>query len=175
MLMERYARGDLDAFEELYRRYERRVYGFCLRFLGDPDGAADAFQDVFLRLIGARHKYEARGRFAQWIFAIARRVCVDGVRGSRREAYHDDSPRAAENTVGVDPVESFAYKDALQRLLQRMPAEQREVLLLSRYYGFKYGEIAEMTGSTEAAVKQKAYRAVQSIRRTRRDETGRRA
>ncbi len=43
MLMERYARGDLDAFEELYRRYERRVYGFCLRFLGDPDGAADAF------------------------------------------------------------------------------------------------------------------------------------
>lgn len=162
-LMVRYANGELSAFQELYRRYEKRVYGFCLRYLSDRDSAADAFQDVFVRVIDTRRKFEPQGRFAQWIFTIARRVCIDRLRGSR-EGVADGAESPPESPAPVNPIDSLARRDQAQRLLAGIPAEQRDVLLLSRYYGFKYAEIAEMIGSSEAAVKQKVYRALQSIR-----------
>ncbi len=169
VMMARYANGELGAFEELYSRYEKRVYGFCLRFLGNPDAAGDAFQNVFVKVIAARRKYRARGRFAQWIFTIARRVCIDQLRNSGEPAVGNVSERPPAREPVGDPVEDLARKHEAERLLASIPFEQREALLLSRYFGFKYGEIAEMIGSTEAAVKQKIYRALQSITRARED------
>lgn len=166
VLMARYAEDDLSAFRELYARYERRIYGFCLRFLGDPDAAADAFQDAFKRVIDARHRYRGRGRFESWIFTVARRACLDQLRKDRRAAALGDARHAGEREPGVaeSPERRHATEDELLRLLSRLPPEQREVLLLSKYYEFTYREIAEITGSTEAAAKQKAYRALLALR-----------
>ena len=166
VLMERYAGGNLGAFEELYRRYDRRVYGFCLRYLGDPDAAADAFQEVFVRVIDARERYQGRGLFAAWVFTVASRVCVDLLREHQRTATHaarDGKPTTGASQVG-NPEKRLVAMDEVQRVLGALPVEHREVLLLSRYYGFTYGEIADMTGSNESAVKQKAYRALKSLR-----------
>jgi RNA polymerase sigma-70 factor (ECF subfamily) len=164
--MARYAGGDVAAFQELYDRYEGRLYGFCLRYLGDRDAAADAFQEVFERLIDARNKYEPRSRFASWLFTIARRVCLDRLREDRR---NESLEAGAERPVlEVDdtghPDDDLARRDEVQRLIRALPVKQREVLLLSKYYGFSYGEIAEMLGSSEVAVKQRAYRALQALR-----------
>lgn len=164
-LMKRYARGDAAAFEALYRRYEAPVYGFCLRYLGDPDRAADAFQETFVRLIDARDDYEPRGRFRSWLFTVARRVCVDHSRAAsdRRasEVLPDELPAGAP---GQDVERQVAARDEAARLLATLPAAQREVILLSRYHGFTYAEIADLVGSTEAAVKQQAYRALTTLR-----------
>ncbi len=165
-LMVRYARGDVAAFEELYHRYEARLYGFCLRQLGDSDVAADAFQEVFKRVVDARRTYEPKGRFASWIFTIARRVCVDQLRSIERVAPTEADANSRELEASpASPIEDrLAQQDQLQRLLALLPAEQREVLLLSKYEGFSYGEIARMLGSTEVAVRQKAYRALKTLR-----------
>ena len=166
-LMTRYAAGDPGAFEELYYRYEGRLYGFCLRYLGEPDAAADAFQDVFKRLIDARSSYEPRGRFASWLFTIARRVCVDRLREDRRDESLEavaGGRAAADLFRATHPEQHLARRDAVRRLARTLPAEQREVLLLSKYYGFTYREIAEIVGSSEVAVKQKVYRALKTLR-----------
>jgi len=165
--MERYAAGDVGAFEELYGRYERSLYGFCLRYLGDPDAAADAFQDVLKHVVDARDVYEPRGRFRSWIFTIARRICVDSVRQARSTALFDARAGVpAEQITGVEPgfEERVAELDEIQLLLRSLPREQREALLLSKYEGFSYAEIAAMIGSTEAGVKQKVYRALRTLR-----------
>lgn len=167
--MRLYAGGDLSAFEEIYARYEGRIYGFCLRFLGERDQADDAFQDVFVRIISAAREYRPRGRFAQWAFTIARRVCIDRQRERRRGAEVLDESVAAHS--GRSAAESVAAGDELDRLLGALPPEQREVILLSRLYGFSYEEIAEMVGVSGAAVKQKIYRAMQSLRGSRKSGT----
>jgi RNA polymerase sigma-70 factor (ECF subfamily) len=163
--MARYAAGELEAFEELYRRHESRVYGFCLRYLVDPDAAADAFQEVFRRVVDARDTYEPRGRFLSWLYTIARRVCADRTRETRRVESLASLEVGDLSTEAVrHPEERLADEDELGRLLGSLPAEQREALILSKYHGFSYREIAEIVGSSEAAVKQKVYRALMSLR-----------
>ncbi len=164
-LMQRYAAGDVAAFDELYEHYEAPIYGFCLRYLSDADSAADALQEVFVRLIDARTSYQPRGRFRSWVFTITRRVCVD----RSRERMHEPLEAGGRDThVGRSFVDDIEHRDEVERVLSVLTPEQREVLLLHRYYGFSYGEISEMVGATEAAVKQKAYRALLDLRNGRR-------
>ncbi|MBI4539176.1 MAG: sigma-70 family RNA polymerase sigma factor [Gemmatimonadetes bacterium] len=165
-LMARYTQGDMDAFGELYARYERPLFGFCLRYLGDPDAAADAFQEVFKRVVHAREAYEPRGRFRSWIFTIARRICTDSVRQARSGAPLEVAAAAWPEAIALQPrfENRVAHADEVRRLLAPLPDEQREALLLSKYEGLSYAEIAEITGSSEAAVKQKVYRAIQTVR-----------
>lgn len=167
-LMRRYADGDVRAFERLYERYEGRVYGFCLRRLGDPAAAADAFQDAWRRVVDARQRYEPRGRFESWLFTLVRRACVER-RRSRPDAEERDADPTAESSPtavagGPSADDEVARRDELRRLLARLTDGQREALLLSKYQGFTYREVAEITGSTEAAVKQKVYRALKTLR-----------
>ncbi len=160
-LVQAYAGGDVTAFEKLYARYEVRVFGFCLRYLGDRDAAADAFQETFMRLVDGAARYEPRGRFPSWVFTIARRVCIDILRTDKKQRSAGD---AGDILAIAGPAADIERRDELERYLSRLPPEQREVLLLHRYHGFAYEEVAAMTGSTEAAVKQKAYRALKTLR-----------
>ena len=164
-LMLRYGDGDVDAFEELHNRYRAPVYGFCLRSLGNSDAAVDAFQDTFRKVVDARHRYKAQGRFASWIFTIARRVCVDRVRETRQHeplSALDENQNADHKVIPI--TEQISQQDEIRRLLAALSPEHREVLLLSKYQGFSYREIAGILGSTEAAVKQKVYRALEVLR-----------
>lgn len=181
-LMERYRRGDVRAFEELYERWEGRVYGFCLRYLGDRDLAADAFQETFRRLVESRERYEPRGRFGAWLFTLARRSCVDRLRERPGEAALEAARRpprgrpdrgapgrpggraARAGPPASDLEEAVVRRSELARLLRRLPPRQREALLLAKYHGFTYAEIGEMVGASEAAVKQRVYRALRTLR-----------
>lgn len=165
--MARYADGDPEAFAELYDRWSDRVYGFCLRYLGDEAEAADAFQDTFRRLIRARNRYEERGRFESWLFTLARRACAERTRSrsSDRERRSLDEETVSTPVAETDdPDQRAADRDRLRRALAELTEGQREALLLAKYEGFSYAEIAAMTDSTEAAVKQRVYRALENLR-----------
>ena len=165
-LMVAYVRGEVAAFEKLYGRYEQAVYSFCLRLLGDYDTAADAFQETFVRIVDNSASYVPNDRFTGWLFTIARRVCVDELRRRDREKRSPlNDERADDDGDQADVL--VEQRDEIARLMSVLPSEQREVLLLHRYFGFSYAEIANMTESTEAAVKQKAYRALRAIRESR--------
>jgi RNA polymerase sigma-70 factor (ECF subfamily) len=168
LLMARFAAGRADAFDELYDRYEGPLYGFCARLLGDEDKAADAFQETFVKVIEQRASYRA-GRFRSWVFTIARNECLDRMRRAGRQARLLEL-HAAEAPRRVDVVSAIDARDELTELLASLSAEQREITLLHRYHGFSYAEIARMIGSSEAATKQKAYRALLSLRQARQDK-----
>ena len=158
--MARFAAGDVAAFDELYEHYEAPIYGFCLRFLSDTDSAEDAFQEVFMRVIDSCDSYKPRERFRSWVFTVARRVCVDRV----RERAHEPLESARGIGEGRSSYEDVDSRDEVERVLSVLTPEHREILLLHSYYGFSYSEIGEMVGATEAAVKQKTYRALLSLR-----------
>lgn len=164
--MVRYADGEPAAFRELYDRWADRVYGFCLQYLGDEAEAADAFQETFRRLIEDRDRYEEHGRFESWLFTLARRACAERARSrsSRREDSLQEETGATPVAESTDPGRSAEARDELRSALDQLTEAQREAVLLAKYEGFSYAEIAAMTDSTEAAVKQRVYRALKKLR-----------
>jgi len=116
-------------------------------------------------MVDGRETYRSQGRFRSWLFTIAHHACADQARDARRFSLdRNEAQQAATYSAGAGAEERVAVRDELGRVLALLPREQREVVLLSRYYGFSYGEIADLIGGTEAAVKQKAYRALKTLR-----------
>lgn len=168
-LMGRYAAGDLSAFSELFSRYEKRIYNFFIRRLGNPDGAADLFQEAFLRLHRSRHRFDSRQSFAAWFYTIANNLVRDEMRmrrGIHFEAIEEEDSLPASSFA--TPEESRAMteiREKVESCLKKLPETQKEVLLLSRFEGLSHREIATIIGRTEVAVRQLLYRALQNLRR----------
>lgn len=163
--------GDRAAFEELYRRYRDRLYAFLVRYTGDPSTAQDLFQETFLRVFRDRARYEPRAAFATWLFTIARNLFLDslkksGVGGTPAQsetaihAVPDPAPDALKN------LERREAETALRQALASLAEEERAILLLSRFEGLRYAQIAEILGTSEGAVKVRAHRALMALRRT---------
>jgi RNA polymerase sigma factor (sigma-70 family) len=141
----------------LFERYGRAVRRFLYRMTGDVSQADDLTGEVFLRVVRAGRAYEARGREAAWVFRIARNVWLDARRRARRsveEAASADLPVPAGQVIEID----------LQRGLDALAEDDREVFLLGEVAGLSYVEIADATGATAAAVRSRIYRARQALR-----------
>ena len=164
VLMARFAAGEAEAFDELYARHHLALYGFCVRLVGDAADAQDAFQDIFLKVIENRSEYRPQGRFRSWLFTIAHHTCTQRMRTARRREGLRSVRLAGTPVDTVTPLQTAVTRDEIARLLRSLSPGQRETLLLHRYEGFSYQEIAKMTGSTTAAVKQQAYRALLTLR-----------
>ncbi len=164
--MTAYVAGSAEALECLTQRYCERLERFLARLFPGMDGA-DLVQETFLRLVSMRASYQSRGNFSGWIYTIARNVAYRAAsQQGRSEAFQ--MPRAQPN----DPVEQVGQRelvDALDELIRSMPPADREVLVLSRYEGMDYQQIARITGSTAGAVKVRAFRVLQKLRISLRD------
>jgi RNA polymerase sigma-70 factor (ECF subfamily) len=164
--------GDQSAFEELYRRYRDRLYAFLVRHAGHPATAQDLFQETFLRVFRDRARYVPRAAFATWLFTIARNLYLDHLRGARRAAeVLVSSPTAMVGFPDPRPgslqqVEAVERQRRLLAAVAELPEEDRAILLLSRFEGLRYGQIAEILGTSEGAVKVRAHRALQILRQT---------
>lgn len=172
MLMVRYQRGDREAFAALLRRYKSSIYNFSLRQLRAPSLAEDVTQDVFLRVVQNAGEFKHEARFSTWLYTIARNLCVDQLRklGHRRHASLDQpAPGAPED--GAPLVEAIAATHptasversavatqmaaSIERALDALPEEQREVFLLREVGNLPFRDIAQMTGVGENTVKSR--------------------
>jgi len=164
--------GDRFAFEALYRRYRDRLHAFLVRYTGDTATAQDLFQETFLRVFRDRARYEPRAAFSTWLFTIARNLYLDQVKRRRTgdEVVVDPAPALS----GIpdpprDPLQEIEAAERVQRLedaLARLAEEDRVILLLSRFEGMRYAQIAGILGTSEGAVKVRAHRALQTLRHT---------
>ena len=158
-LMAQLASGELDASAALFRRYQNNLYGFFLRMGFAADAAEDLVQEVFERLIRYRQSYRTGMPFRAWIYQIARNVRTDR-RLRRTELALPDQAEAADEPW-QDTEERLAQ---LEWALQRLPEDQLEILLLTRYQRLKYTEVGVLLGCSEGAVKLKVFRALQQLR-----------
>jgi len=164
VLMARYARGDAEAFNALFVRYEARVYGFMLRRVKSESLAADLYQEFFLRIHSARESYDASRPFAPWCFQIARRLVIDEYRrcGRRREEALDAEISADVQGVEVD--ERVACHERAEAVLAQLSEIERYVLISAKVDGRHYNELAAELGKSVVAIKKLASRAMQRLR-----------
>lgn len=162
-------KGDLEAFAALYERYHKRLFHFILRFVKERALAEDILQETFLRLLKGKKRFRKNSRFSTYLFTIARNLCLDTLKSRERKhvfvSQENHIEKAAEKSKGPDEIlEETETRKVIQNAIQTLPLDQIEVLVLSKYSGLSYDEIARIVGSTTAAVKQKAYRAMLSLK-----------
>ena len=159
--------GEIANIAMLFERHHVRLFNYYLRSTGDRPLSEDMVQDVFLRIMKYRNTFRGDGQFLTWMFSIARNVQIDAGKRWNRERLID----LDEETTGeADPVSTGAvdirYDAAfLQEALLKLPAAKREAVILSRFEGLKYSEIAELTGSSVENVKVRVHRAIKELRK----------
>lgn len=159
--------GDLDQLGLLFERYHRRLFSYFYRLTWRRDLSEDLVQNVFERILKYRESYSGDGAFSTWIYRIARNIHIDHYREEQRNGATDDfadfdrmeSDQLPPDRVGEENPDLLRLKRALQQL----DKEKRETLILSRYEGLKYREIAEVMECSESAVKVRIYRALKEL------------
>lgn len=170
-LMAQYQKGDMNSFNLLYLRYEKKIYNYFLRHLRNPERGAELFQETFLKLHRYRNRYDPKLPFRAWIFTIASNTAKNEFKRVARskEVLEDEDfdYEAIEDTRIESPERTVERKELsgkIKEALQSLPESQREVIVLSKYEGLSYAEIAKITDSSVGAVKQKAHRGFASLR-----------
>jgi RNA polymerase sigma-70 factor (ECF subfamily) len=165
-LMARYAEGEEGAFNELFRRFERRAYIYFRRRTGSEARAWDLYQELFLRLHRFRHTYDPSQTFAPWFFQVANRVFIDDCRRSfrSREVALTESPAPARD---ADAENRAGEVELLDLLLGTLSMEQAQVVLAAKVQGMGYAEIASKLGKSVDCVKQVGSRALRALRADR--------
>jgi RNA polymerase sigma factor (sigma-70 family) len=168
-LMLAYAAGDVRAFEQLYARHRGPLYRFLLRQLRDGALADELFQDVWQRVIGARASWQPEARFATWLYRIAHNRLNDHWRALRhRPPAPEDADARTERVEDPDTPErqlsAFESRRELQRALDALPDEQREVLLLRLEQELTLEEIGQITGVGRETVKSRLRYAMDKLR-----------
>lgn len=171
-LMRRYGGdGDMAAFEILYARHRGPLYRYLLRQSGDPDTAQDLYQEVWSRIIRGRADYRPAGKFAAWLFRIARNSLADRARQASRRP--GDARWENLDEVGVaggppGPAEQHDLDELAARLrvaLDELPAEQREAFLLHQESGLTLEEIGRVAGVGRETIKSRLRYAVARLRK----------
>jgi len=160
-LVARIARGDGSAFDELYRRYSRRLLHYFLRMLGE-EKAQDFLQELFLKVIENRTSLAGNGCFSTWIFAIAHNMCCNEYRymAVRQDTFSTDVDRLVPQEEG-DNVEATldhaTFKESLLAELDRLDEVRRSTFLLRFQEGFSIREIGEIMGCANGTVKSRLF------------------
>jgi len=161
-LLARAKRGDVSAFEEVVRRYQRRAYGVALRIVRRHDVADDVVQDAFIRAHQALAGFDLGRPFGPWICRIAANLAVNHVRSpeAREEGLpegHGERPAARPDPL-AEVLEQEA-REALEGALAELSAEQRAVFVLRAVEEMSYKEIAEALGLSMGTVMSRLFRA----------------
>jgi RNA polymerase sigma-70 factor, ECF subfamily len=163
--------GDLEAFEEVYTRWERPILRYAYGMLNCADDADDVKQETFLKAFRCIHSFDSRCAIHTWLFRICANLCKDRLkqRGRRPQVSLEQvSSAAIPPGPDTDPLRRIladAEHDLVLRALQDLPTGHRELLLLREVQGMSYDEIKDVFGCSLASVKLRLFRARQQWRR----------
>ena len=175
--MLRFRDGDAHAFDRLYERHKGPLFRYCLRHLNERATAEETFQDVWIRVIGARERYRPSAKFSTWLYRIAHNRVIDHYRAANpgQRVSIDDEPASAEPRAPEtsDPGRRVASERASGRLnaaLAELPSEQRDAFLLHEEAGLGLEDIARIAGVGRETVKSRLRYALKKLRTALRDE-----
>jgi RNA polymerase sigma-70 factor, ECF subfamily len=143
--------GDLDAFEDLVRRYQADLWRFAYHFTRDRALAEDVTQEAFLRAFRFLKGFRGDSKFTSWLFRIARNCAMDAIKA--RRAHYEKEPAAP--LASTDP----QARVELQAALSAVGEEHREPFLLIEVFGLSYQEAADVLGVRVGTVKSRMHRA----------------
>jgi RNA polymerase sigma-70 factor, ECF subfamily len=155
----RFRTGDADAVREVYRRYTGRLHTLCRSMLGDPALVDDAVQQTFLQAWRAASRFDVNRPLSAWLYAIARRVCIDEYRKASR------APAVARDDEAIDGVVDGPSLDRtwtvweVRRAIDELPADERLVVRMASLEGWSLSDIADHLGLPIGTVKSRSFRA----------------
>ncbi len=161
-LLERFTQGDADAFEDLFRQFQGRVFAWIVRIVRDRGVAEDLTLETFWRIYLARARFRPDGNFGAWAFRIATNVALKHLRRRRLEEAlpgdiaQEDLPDAAVQQEAVAQIE---------RAVRKLPAKLQVVVMLALVEERPYQEIADALGIAVGTVKSRVFRAVRMLRK----------
>jgi RNA polymerase sigma-70 factor (ECF subfamily) len=172
-LVEAFQTGDLSAFDELQRRWDRKIQGAVYRLMGSEDEARDLCQETFLKAYRALRGFKREARFSSWLYQIALNVCRDRMRRKKKnrglvsldEMDENGTPLPARpGPSALDLVEASDLARAVSAAVGELSDEQREVIVLKEYEGLTFLEIADVLGLPISTVKTRLYRGLDQLR-----------
>ena len=177
-LVEACQAGDAGAFNLLVWRWERPLYNFVYKYVGDASFAEDLVQDTFLRVLKSIGKYTYQGSLSTWLYRIAINLCKDHLKRKRLPmvSMHDYYTTASGERVYVqdrigdetartdDRVKAEEQEELVRRLLAGLPEEERIVILLKEYQELTFREISEVLDVPDGTVKSRLYHGLRSMR-----------
>ena len=178
--MLQYKAGDREAFEILYRRYEKPVLDLIYRMVMDASDAESLCQETFYRVVKARKTYKATARFKTWLFQIAVNLCRDRRRRLKHRSHLSlNAPVRSQDDVGIelqdclsDPapdaaasLESAHLESLIKAAVASLPEDEHLVVVMKEYQGMPYSEIAEVMNCPVGTLKSHNYRAHQKLKK----------
>jgi RNA polymerase sigma-70 factor, ECF subfamily len=171
-LVRRVRSGDQEAFRDLVERHQARIFSVIYRILRNRQDAEDAAQQVFTNVYFALKDFDCRCPLVTWIYKIAINECYSHLRKQRAKLEHEADAPAFEAFAGrsrfsagpqASNATTTAARDLLNKLLGRLAEEDRLLIVLKEVEGHSIGELAEMTGASESAIKTRLFRARQKL------------
>jgi RNA polymerase sigma-70 factor (ECF subfamily) len=174
-LLAEYRQGDRASFAQLMGRYQRELYHFLVRFLGDRAAAEDVFQETFLQVHQSAEQFDLSRRFRPWLFTIAANKARDLIRSQARRPTNplsasispgdDDSGEfidLMQSTAAMpgEPLEREELQELVKKTVMNMPEHLREILLLSYFHQFPYKQIGDILDIPLGTVKSRLHAAV---------------
>ena len=169
-LVRRVQSGEAEAFEELVRAHEKTVYNLALRLVGNPQDAEDMAQEAFLKVYRSLPEFRGESKFSVWLYRIVSNVCLDHLRHQGRrpasslttededgEEQQWDVPDESQSPERL--LEQKLTREAVQRGLETLPEDQRQILLLREIRGMSYEEIGAALDLEPGTVKSRIFRA----------------
>jgi RNA polymerase sigma-70 factor (ECF subfamily) len=187
-LLGRLRAGDRSVFGTLVRRYERELYGYLRRYVGDDDLADDVFQNTFVAVFRKIAQYEPGRAARPWLYAIATNQAIDALRKRTRQGDRSADARTAPDeegeprplfelaaAAGPDPAEAADRAEQAERVraaVDRLPDLLRQVVVLAYFQGLKYKDIADALGIPVGTVKSRLHAATTKLTEDWDQETG---
>ena len=157
-VIERILDGDSEAFNLLIRQWERPIYNFIVRMIGDRNEAMDLSQDCFMKAFRELRTLKDRDRFSSWLYRIAHNACLSQIRKNHGKTWVELDPDlgAAES-----PLEN---RLAVEKALSQLPPDQREAVILKVFQSLKFEEIAAIQDAPISTVKSRLYMGFEQLR-----------
>jgi RNA polymerase sigma-70 factor (ECF subfamily) len=159
-LIQKAQRGEVDAYNALISRWEKRIFNYLLKLVGGREDALDLTQDVFLKAWQSLRKLDDVERFSPWLFRIAHNEAYSLLRRSRPQQELEDQA-AGDRFRDFYPAELSL---AVQRALDGLSPEQREAVVLKVYEGFKFEEMAAILDTPVSTIKSRLYTAFERLK-----------
>lgn len=151
-------------FEELYDRYANKVYRKCYSFVYDQEKAQDFTHDIFLKLIVKIGTFKETSKFSTWLYSITYNYCMDQIRVKKKQkeyALDENYDIEDSDDSGLDELQS----QGLQKSLEKMPSDEKALLLMKYQDDFSIKEISETLKISESAVKMRLLRSKDKLRK----------
>jgi len=157
-IIDRVLEGDTDSFNLLVWQWEKPIYNYIVRLIGDRDEAMDLCQDTFMKAFRELGTLKDRDHFSAWLYRIAHNTCFSKLRKDRGKYYVPIEPET--KTTKTSPEKRID----VERALQTLPEDQREVVILKVFNDLKFEEIAAVQGAPVSTVKSRLYMSFEKLR-----------